>query len=136
MSLVKDPKWWRDPSTLDPARRALRMRVHQALVREVTSGADGRAIVALFTEAVTGREGLAVDTLDFLSSELPGRWVVLSEEWQGRQREDFYMKALYVDEAADCACVVAGDASGDGEPQVDSIWLGLDELRAIGTVLP
>jgi hypothetical protein len=130
MSLVKG-KYYLDPLDLDPEDREHRLRVHQAIVREVAAGrCDGSIGTMLQTIAEGGDLEDAHQKLDLLASDqMTGRWTVVSEEWQGLKRDHLFIKALYVD---DCACLVVGDAVlGAEEVEVDSIWLSLEELKAL-----
>lgn len=137
VSLVRDPLYYRDPASLDPTRAELRRRVVTAALRQVAHGADGRSMIACLLEGFGLRpEGHSDEADDFCVSDLPGRFVTLCEEWQGHGGSSFYVRLLYLEPDTGTACLVSADQDlEDDEPTCESIWLGLDELRAIGTVL-
>lgn len=137
MSLVRD-KYWIDPKGLDAERAELRSSLFRAMAREVVAGVDGRATVVALREAARAEDGgdpeeclARVDeTADFLASELPGKFTVVTESWQGRDRSDFHAFATYID--GDTVCLLyAGQEIGDGDPHVDSIWISMAEFRAM-----
>jgi hypothetical protein len=136
VSLIRD-KWWVPPEELGQEELALRTTIHEAMLRVVTAGCDDRAPRSLFHALATcdgdGEEVArrATESLDLMASDLPGRWIVLSESWTGKHREYCYIKALYLDRAGGTAIVISGDASLGEEPDVDSVWLGVDELEAM-----
>jgi hypothetical protein len=104
------------------------------MVRHVAGGADPRMTSAVIREVLDGGDGTKLRELeDLYASELPGRWVVLSESWQGPGRDHLFMRALYVEKGTDTACLVSGDmnlACG-ARAEVDSIWMSVAEGSAI-----
>lgn len=132
MSLVRD-RFWIDPAGLDAARLEHRRQVFAAIVRDVLAGADGRSTAALLREVATGKEGLADELADLYASDLAGKFSIISEGWQGHTRNDFVVRAAYLDPESEAVCLLsAGQCLGDAEAHVDSIWIGLAEFRAIG----
>ena len=105
-----------------------RQRIYRVIQHQVAKGAHPHSIFLVFVDHVEKRDPMT--TLDQLVKELPGKWVVLSESWQGLQRNHFHMKVVYYDEEA--VCLLDGDALlGDSEVEVDSIWMSHDEANFI-----
>lgn len=124
-----------DPLTLDPIRRATRAAVLTDMLREVAAGADGRCTVAVIQAALRtdGGEDVADEVADLAASDLPGKWHLVTEEWQGLERDYFVAKGIYVDETT--CCVVRADAGVGEDPHVDSMWLDPAELREMAGLL-
>lgn len=135
MSLVKD-RFYVDPVTLDSERAAVRSRVLAEMLRSVAAGVSGEVGSALVLDV---RSGMPPDEVlrrsceraDFVASQLPGKWTILNEGWQGGS---FVARGAYSHE--EVVVLVSGDGDSSSDIEVDTMWFDVTTLRALGTLLP
>lgn len=103
-------------------REEVRAQALQAAIHKVVHGADGRAIGALLSGDAS------MD--DLLASDLPGKWTVVHEEWQGIEGDLFVALCSYQED--DLVCIVdVMNSPEDDEPAVDAIWTTASMLRLL-----
>lgn len=130
MSLIQG-KYHIDWKDLPDHKREARRLTLEAMIRKVAVGVDNRPLITLLT---TGDVRRAEDVQDLCASSLEGSWHVLSEEWQGRERDYFICKGIYIDEHAAAVIIAARDLGDpdEEEPEVEDLWFDLGEFKAMG----
>ena len=129
--MIKD-EYYLDPSTLDPVRRARREVVLAKCLEHVAGAEDSRVIVATLKCLMTGDESL-LEMSSICASALEGTWHLTYESWQGHGQEHYFARGVYIHE--ENACIVSADAEPEGRIEIDSIWLSVEELQAMGRLM-